>query len=106
MGGRLDPAAPRAAPGGADLRPRGRAGAHGRLVRPADVEAIGVLPAGPDEVFAFLSALERHWAMAGRWIEVVSLAHPPLATGAVVRMRGPLGLRRTAVTRVERVEPP
>jgi hypothetical protein len=46
--------------------------------------------------------------LAGRWIEVVSIngsvAEQP--DGGVVRIHGPLGLRRTARTRVLSGEPP
>jgi hypothetical protein len=61
-------------------------------------------------VFAFLSRLENHWQLAGRWIEVVTLerSEPDLAApdGGRVRICGPLGIRRTALTRVESVEAP
>jgi uncharacterized protein YndB with AHSA1/START domain len=70
------------------------------------IEATHVVPAPPEAVFDFLSALENHWAVAGRWIEVVGLDRAPAATGGRVRIRGPLGLRRTATTRVELAEPP
>jgi Polyketide cyclase / dehydrase and lipid transport len=78
----------------------------------ASIEAVGEVPAARDEVFAFLAALPNHWALANRWIEVVSLDEPRLGVGGaapeggVVRIRGPLGLRRTARTRVLRADPP
>ena len=75
-----------------------------------DVEATGLVPASREDVFEFLAALERHWAMAGRWIEVVSLTHSSpdhrSADGGVVRLRAPLGLRRTIRTKVDRQDPP
>ena len=68
------------------------------------LQAAGVVPAPREEVFEFLSDLGNHWVVAGRWIEVVALAGN--GDGGRVRIRGPLGLRRTAVTTVDRVEPP
>lgn len=59
--------------------------------------------APPDTLFAYLADLEQHWQLADRFIEVVSLARPPnggAAHGGVVRMRGPLGIRRAARTHV------
>lgn len=62
----------------------------------------GHVPAPPSEVFDFLSDLGNHWVIADRFIEVVQLDRE--AGGAViggrVRMYGPLGVRRTATTRV------
>ena len=68
------------------------------------IEATRVVPASREEVFAFLSDLGNHWAVAGRWIEVVAVDGK--GDGGHVRIRGPLGLHRTAVTSVDRVEPP
>ncbi len=68
------------------------------------IEASAVVPAPREAVFDFLSDLGNHWAVAGRWIEVVAL--DGRGDGGHVRIRGPLGLRRTAVTSVERVQPP
>jgi hypothetical protein len=70
------------------------------------LEATGMVPAPREDLFAFLSALENHWALAGRWIQVVSLDRSVGATGGRVRISGPLGLHRTAVTRVEAVAAP
>ena len=64
-------------------------------------------PAG--SLFAYLADLEQHWQLADRFIEVVSLERPPgggPARGGVVRMRGPLGVRRAARTRVVEAESP
>jgi uncharacterized protein YndB with AHSA1/START domain len=58
-----------------------------------EVEATAVVAAPPDEVFEFLSRLENHWRIAGRFVEVVSVNGDP---GGTVRVRGPLGVRRTA----------
>lgn len=66
-----------------------------------------MVEAAPDAVFGLLADLGEHWRLAGDWIEVLAL-QPPTgpADGAVVRLRGPLGLRRVARTRVDVVEPP
>jgi polyketide cyclase/dehydrase/lipid transport protein len=68
----------------------------------ADVEAAALVPAAPEEVFAFLSDLRNHWRLADRFVEVVTLesAERGPADGGTVRVRGPLGVRRTATTRV------
>lgn len=74
-----------------------------------DIEASRLVASRPDEVFAFLSDLENHWEFAGSFIEVLSLerASPQDPVhGGLVRMRGPLGLGRTAITKVEAVRPP
>jgi Polyketide cyclase / dehydrase and lipid transport len=68
----------------------------------ADVEAAALVPVPPEDVFVFLSDLRNHWRLADRFVEVLTLdasdgAH---ADGARVRLKGPLGLRRTATTRV------
>jgi hypothetical protein len=66
------------------------------------IEAVAVVPAAPEAVFEFLSELRNHWAVADRFVDVVRLG----AAGGVVRISGPLGLRRTAATRVMQVESP
>jgi uncharacterized protein YndB with AHSA1/START domain len=65
----------------------------------AEIEATALVPAPPEEVFEFLSDLENHWRLVDRLVEVVSLEGSP-PDRAVVRLRGPLGLRRTVHTRV------
>lgn len=59
-------------------------------------------------VFAFLADLENHWLLADRFVEVLTLERPlggGPARGGTVRMRGPLGLGRTARTRVVEAAP-
>jgi uncharacterized protein YndB with AHSA1/START domain len=65
---------------------------------PADIEAAALIPAPPEEVFEFLCHLENHWRLADRHVSVVSLDGN--GDGGVVRIQGPLGLRRTARTHV------
>ena len=68
------------------------------------LEALAVVAAPPAAVFAFLSSLENHWLVADRFVDVVSLDERN--AGGVVRVTGPVGLTRTALTRVSEVEPP
>ena len=59
------------------------------------------------DVFAFLVDLRNHWRLAGAWIDVVALTPPDgPATGATVRLRGPVGLVLAVRTKVEDVEAP
>jgi uncharacterized protein YndB with AHSA1/START domain len=74
--------------------------------RPPDILASRTVPATAEAIFAFLSDLENHWLIADRFVEVVSLEGPQGARhGGRVRIRGPLGIRRTAETRVTATEP-
>jgi len=57
--------------------------------------------AAPEAVFSFLASLENHWKLAGRWVEVVSIED---GSGRL-RIRGPLGLYRTARTTVVDAQP-
>ena len=72
------------------------------------IAAERVVAASPPVVFAFLADLENHWLLADRFVEVLTLERPPgggPASGGTVRMRGPLGLGRTARTRVVEAAP-
>jgi uncharacterized protein YndB with AHSA1/START domain len=79
---------------------------------PLLISATREVPARPERVFEYLSGLDNHWRLADRWIEVVSLDRAPSAEPGEppdrgrVRIRGPFGLRRTAVTRVLDADPP
>lgn len=71
------------------------------------ISASRVLRADRDATFAFLRDLDRHWRIAGRWVDVVDLEGPVGGrTGGVVRVRGPLGLRRVVRTTVAGLRPP
>jgi uncharacterized protein YndB with AHSA1/START domain len=65
----------------------------------AEIEATAVVDAPPEEVFDFLRDLGNHWRLVDRLVTVISLEGDP-PDRAVVRLRGPLGLRRTVHTRV------
>jgi hypothetical protein len=75
---------------------------------PTRIAAERVVVASPRAVFAFLADLENHWLLADRFVEVLTLERPDgggPAHGGTVRMRGPLGLGRTARTRVVEMHP-
>lgn len=55
-----------------------------------------VLPAAADDLFAYLADLERHWDLLPGRVQVLEID----GAGALVRLRGPLGLRRTVRTRI------
>jgi uncharacterized protein YndB with AHSA1/START domain len=60
-------------------------------------------------VFDFLADLENHWLLTDRFVEVLTLERPAgggPAHGGRVRIRGPLGIARTAETRVAEAHPP
>jgi hypothetical protein len=52
------------------------------------------VPRPREELYAVLSDLPGHWKLAGRWVEPLELHDH----GGVVRVHGPLGLRRTITT--------
>ena len=70
-----------------------------------EIEARALVPAAPEEVFAFLSDLANHWRLLDTHVDVLELdgSAPP---SAVVRLRGPLGVRRTVHTRVTAAREP
>ena len=74
----------------------------------ADIEATALVAAPPEDVFAFLADLGNHWIVADRFVEVIDLHRPggTWAQGGEVRVRGPLGVRRTATTRVVAAKAP
>jgi hypothetical protein len=53
------------------------------------------------DLYAQLSDLRSHWDLAGRWVQPLELNHD----GGIVRVRGPLGLRRTITTRLTELRP-
>jgi len=73
------------------------------------VVAERVVAAPRPVVFGFLADLENHWLLADRFVEVLTLERPAgggPARGGRVRVRGPLGISRTAQTRVAEADPP
>jgi uncharacterized protein YndB with AHSA1/START domain len=65
------------------------------------IEASRVVGATPEAVFRFLSSLDNHWQLTGRWVEAVAIED---GSGRV-RIRGPLGIHRTARTTVVDAKP-
>jgi uncharacterized protein YndB with AHSA1/START domain len=70
-----------------------------------EIEAVALVPATPEEVFDFLSDLANHWRLMDRDVDVLELDGTP-PDQAIVRLRGPLGVRRTVHTRVTAVRNP
>jgi carbon monoxide dehydrogenase subunit G len=69
-----------------------------------EIEAVALVPAPPDDVFEFLCDLENHWSLTGRRVAVLGLNGD--RDGGTVRVRGPLGLGRTAETKVTAARSP
>src|SRR3954454_20117552 len=67
-----------------------------QVVREAagEIEAVSLVPASPEQVFDFLSDLANHWRLLDTHVDVLELDGSP-RDRAVVRLRGPLGVRRT-----------
>jgi uncharacterized protein YndB with AHSA1/START domain len=74
----------------------------------AEIEATATVAVAPEEVFDFLSDLANHWLLVDRYVEVISLAGSPgrAPDSGLVRLRGPLGVRRTVRTRVTETRSP
>lgn len=71
------------------------------------IAAEAVVPGSAREVFAFLADLENHWLLTGPLVRVVHLSGPAAARdGGTVRIGGPLGLGRTARTKVIEADGP
>ena len=70
--------------------------------------AARTIPHTPDDVFTFLADLRNHWRLEDAFVELGALEgdgpHGP--TSGRIRIRGPLGLSRTAKTLVLTALPP
>jgi Polyketide cyclase / dehydrase and lipid transport len=75
---------------------------------PAPIEAEVVVAADQGTVFDYLARLDNHWRLMDGSVEVLSLDGDGEdgPDRAVVRLHGPLGMRRTVHTRVLELEPP
>jgi hypothetical protein len=73
-----------------------------------EIRASRLVNAPQGEVFDFLADLENHWRLADRFIDVLTLERVEggRAHRGRVRIRGPLGVGRTAVTQVLAADPP
>ena len=60
-----------------------------------------MIRATPEAVFRFLSELDNHWKLTGRWVRAEALED----SSGRVRISGPLGLHRTARTKVVDAQP-
>lgn len=70
------------------------------------IVARGQIAASPDAVFGFLSDLGNHARLAPGAVEVRSLERQPDGGArALVRLKGPLGIRRSAVTELLPADP-
>src|SRR3954453_5660364 len=72
--------------------------------RVTPIAASGRIGAPPEAAFAFLDDLVNHWRLIDRWTEIAAL--DPDGRSATVRLRGPLGVRRLARTRVVDADAP
>jgi Polyketide cyclase / dehydrase and lipid transport len=70
----------------------------------ATVTSALLMRAPAQVVYAFLSRLPNHGLITGRRLRLESVTAD--GTGARIAMRGPLGIRRTARTRVTDLQPP
>ncbi len=71
------------------------------------IRAERLIARDPGSLFEFLSDLENHWRLADGFVEVLDLERDGSsrpAGGGRVKVKGPLGLRRIAVTRVLEVD--
>jgi hypothetical protein len=69
--------------------------------RPRPIQARRLVRASPAELVAFLEDLDQHWQLTDGVVERLG----PSDGGARVRIRGPLGLRRVATTRIDTATP-
>ena len=73
------------------------------------ISAFAEIPTAPEDVFRVLGRLEHHWELTDGSIEVLVLDRGPnggRAVGGRLRLRGPLGIRRTVRARILSVEAP
>jgi hypothetical protein len=69
--------------------------------RPTEIVGTGKVRVSPALVFTFLEDLENHRLLTGGAVAIEELDGPPGArTGSRVQLRGPLGIRRRARTRM------
>jgi carbon monoxide dehydrogenase subunit G len=74
---------------------------------PPPITASRPVAVPPEAVFAYLDDLANHASLAPRSARVLSLERrPERLDRAVVSLKGPLGMRRTASTELVRTEPP
>jgi hypothetical protein len=69
-----------------------------------ELSAAATISASPERVFAYLRRLDRHWALTGP--RAVPLRAQDDGDGYVLRLRGPVGIRRTVRTRIVSLREP
>lgn len=85
---------------------RGRPAAEGGALT---ISARAEVAASPERVFGYLARLENHWELTDGSVEVITLHHASSsgpAIGGRLRLRGPIGIRRTVRIRVLETQPP
>jgi uncharacterized protein YndB with AHSA1/START domain len=74
---------------------------------PSPIATSRLVAAPPDTVFRYLEDLANHERLAPHTADLMKLyRRPGHLDRAIVRLRGPLGLRRTASTELVRTDPP
>ncbi len=68
------------------------------------LSAAATISAPPERVFNYLRHLDRHWALTGP--RAVPLRAQDDGDGYVLRLRGPVGIRRTVRTRIVSLRQP
>lgn len=68
-----------------------------------EVRASRTIPASPEAIFAFLEEPDRHWQLLGRRLEPLRAYD---GERSQVRLRGPLGVRRTLWIQLAVARPP
>jgi hypothetical protein len=78
-----------------------------RLGARREIAATRQIPAPRETIFGFLASLENHAALGRGSVELLSHeCRAGRASGAVVRLRGPLAIRRTASTAITGIRAP
>jgi hypothetical protein len=81
-----------------------RLGLEGTAAAERPITASRTLPHRPEEVFAFLADLDKHWRLTDRYLRLDDVA-PDQRAGRIA-IRSPIGLHRTARTEVTTMVPP
>jgi uncharacterized protein YndB with AHSA1/START domain len=76
----------------------------GAFAQSPPIRAVRELPHPPEDVFAFLADLDKHWRLTDRSLRLVDVA-ADRRMGRIA-MRSPVGLRRIARTEVTTISPP
>jgi hypothetical protein len=69
-----------------------------------NISTAATIAAPPEQVFTFLRSLDRHWGLIGGRAE--PLRADSDGAGYLLRLRGPLGIRRTVQTHITTLQEP